>query len=438
MGKYTGKSVIGKFNIDKMIDRKMETIVSEVRKNIPEVKSIILMGGYGRGEGAIEIHKGAPRLVNDFDMYIVTNKQMGDDFLEEVAMKCSKRIGVGGFAHPEKFEDSYDFNKFFHVDIRSLSERSLPSLLPSVRYYEMKNSASIIWGENSLKKFPAFEPKDIPLSEGLRLIMNRMMLLIMSFYPKFTKDKNSMSRAERDIMGYYIAKSYITMGEALLLLSGDYKPTYRGRAKEFRKVYKSKFPGLHKELPELGEKVHFFTEYKMFPRPDKVDPLKEWFICREYMGKVMKHCLEKIVKGRIPEDWSSVSSFLDKNLPKPYFMPYVEHFLSRKGLNVSPARRVALMGLQMLLNWKYYSKLRAEGKAKLGTMGLKDRGIKILHITPMVLFSVDSKGNEDKGMIRKAAKEINGFFKAGEIKNWEDLKSAYLKAYRVYYLQRFF
>ena len=67
MGKYTKQ---GQF--DDFIQNQLDILVAEIKKAIPEVISIILMGGYGRGEGAIKIKEdGQPQLINDFDIYFI-------------------------------------------------------------------------------------------------------------------------------------------------------------------------------------------------------------------------------------------------------------------------------------------------------------------------------------------------------------------------------
>ena len=197
MGRFT-KSRAGGIDLDGFVKGNLDRVVSVIRDEIKDLRAVILMGGYGRGEGAVDVVKGKPMLMNDFDMYVITEKQYGDDFLEDLGVRCSRMIGKGGLAHPEGFEERYEFNRFFHVDIRCIPENRMHSMPPMQRYYEMRHAGAVLYGpESILRKFPDIKPHEIPRPEALRIIMNRMMLLLMSFNPRFIRDRKYMSTRAR-------------------------------------------------------------------------------------------------------------------------------------------------------------------------------------------------------------------------------------------------
>jgi len=438
MGKYTKSKAVG-IDLDGFVEENLNIIVNQIKKEIEGLKAIILMGGYGRGEGAVEIHNGKPRLINDFDMYVITERQLPDDFLESVALKCSKLIGKGGIAHPEGFEKRYNFEEFFHVDIRCIPEKRLPLLPPTVRYFEMRNTSTVLYGDKKiLEKLPKISPEDIPKSEALRLIMNRMMLLIMSFSSKFILKRNYMTEDEHGIMVYYIGKSYLTAAEALLIFSGDFKPTYSERAVVFEKIYKKKYPELYEKIPDLPKKVKFFTNYKSKPDPKKVQAIDEWFVCREILGTVFRTCLEKFLKRKLPNNWIEICNILKNELPYPYFEPYARYFLRKFKIDFYVFRRFTVNLIQLYMNFKYFQKLRKDiNRFYWPAFTLKDQGIRILYITPLVLYSIERNGKSDVSMIDKALKELKKSYLVTLTTDWEKVKSYYLKAYRLYYLQRF-
>ena len=47
--------------------------------------SIILFGGFGKGEGSVQIIKGKPIPFNDFDLYVVTDKNLTDEELDKIS-----------------------------------------------------------------------------------------------------------------------------------------------------------------------------------------------------------------------------------------------------------------------------------------------------------------------------------------------------------------
>lgn len=74
VGKY---SVKGSPAFDALIDRHMQRIADEVWTSSysKHWKALVLLGGYGRGEGTPQIEKdGAERPFNDYDLIVVTDK----------------------------------------------------------------------------------------------------------------------------------------------------------------------------------------------------------------------------------------------------------------------------------------------------------------------------------------------------------------------------
>ena len=274
-------------------------VVAEIARAVPGLRSVLLAGGFGRGEGSVELRDGGPRLVNDFDIYVITRRYVPDDFLEEVAARCSTLIGKGGLAHPEAFEQRYSFERFFHVDIRSLVESRLRLLSPTIRYFELRHDA-VLWGDDLRSRLPQTAPADLPRPEGLRLLMNRMMMLLMAFDRRFATEPGYMSDDERGILAYYIAKSYLTAAEALLLFADAYRPFYAERAAAFGDVFAAHYPELARRLPDLPQRVTYYTDYKFAPHPAEVDVLAEWERCRVALGEVYRHCLAGFIGRPCP------------------------------------------------------------------------------------------------------------------------------------------
>lgn len=426
--------------IEQFLQKKLDIIVQEIRKNIQGLKSIILIGGYARGEGAIDFSRGKTDLYNDFDIYIITDRYVEDSFLEKLALRCSKLIGKGGLAHPEAFEQRYDANKFFHVDIRCLVKRNLKNLLPTIRYYEMKRTAKVLWGENSLAEFPDFQVADIPLSEGIRLIMNRMMLLLMSFDIKFVANPSYATKEEKKIILYYVAKSYLTVAEALLLFNGFYPPTYRGRAEKFSQIFQTAYPEIHQKYSDLTERVSRHTQFKFRPDEDNLDDyLEEWFQCREIIGVAYRKCTGALLGRDLSQgDWFSLYAILMDNLDYPYFKPYAGAILSKYHLNGKILNLIVAKLGQIYMSYKYFFALkRALGKAYLPALSLKEPGLAILRILPLILYSNDRNNQINRGMLNLAKKELKNVYPESANSDWLTLKTNWLHAYRIYYLQRF-
>jgi|SRR3989338_5934408 len=436
MGIYTKQ---GK-EADKNIQEYLGIVVKEIVKAIPDVVSIILMGGYGRGEGAVLKNKNKYMPVNDFDMYIITKKLLPDKFLEDMATDISKKFGWGGKAHAEAFETAkYNFKKFLHIDIRCLEENKLRYLPPTVRYFEMKYASKVLYGRNVLKDFPEIKENEIPISEGLRLIMNRYMLMLISFRLDFIKNKKSITNAEKKILFYYIGKAYFTACENLLMLAGSFKPTYQSRAYELKRIYKSKFPELAKKYPELVDKMFFYLSYKEKIHDVKKDFVKEWFTARDMLGDIAKMSLSSLLgRKMVANSWIEIYKIMRDFLDYPYFKPYARFFLRKYHMDNFVLRYFLSKLAMVFFSYKYSLRMHETYKTKkLKYMSLHDPGVKILALTFLVMFSIDEKGSLDKNMINLLNNELKHVYISKFSNDWETVKMDYLFAQRTYFLMRF-
>src|SRR3989344_6035350 len=176
MGKYTD------FNekVDGYIKKNyLDKIVASFVRDCNPI-AIILFGGFGKGEGSLQIINGKPVPFNDFDFYIVTKKKLSDEELDKISRNASKEIGMGGLEVAYFPEEGYDSNKFFHVDVRCIPKNNLGSLMSTQRYYELKYGSQVIYGDETvLDKIKEIKPENIPESEGLRNLFNKLHTMLL-------------------------------------------------------------------------------------------------------------------------------------------------------------------------------------------------------------------------------------------------------------------
>ena len=421
---------------DQLVADALDVVVAEIVRAVPGLRSVLLAGGFGRGEGSVELRDGGPRLINDFDIYIITRRYVPDDYLEEMATRCSALIGKGGQAYEEAFEERYTFERFFHVDIRCLVESRLRLLPPSIRYFELRHAA-VLWGDDLRSRLPQIAPADLPRPEGLRLLMNRMTLLIMAFHRRFIVDPDSMSEDERGILAYYVAKGYLAIAEALLLFADDYRPTYTERAAAFGDVFVARYPELARRLPDLPQRATYYTDYKFAPHPADVDVLAEWEHCRVAVGEVYRHCLASFIGRPLPDSWAQTAEVAFKVLPDRYFAPYAANVLRRYHLPrllTWPLARAA----EAFLSYKYATALRRHlGRFFWPALSLRDPGVKMLALAPLVLFAVGLDGSEDRALLDYVHARLRRLYPVRGSADWDNVKSMWLRTFRVYYLQHF-
>ena len=84
------------------------------------------------------------------------------------------------------------------------------------------------------------------------------------------------------------------------------------------------FPDLCVILPDLGQKIHYYTKFKLNPKFDAVDdPISLWFDAKEYLLEVTKYYMTQylqmeeynILVTDIGNNYNGLSSLYQQNNP---------------------------------------------------------------------------------------------------------------------------
>ena len=380
MGQFT---VFGKKE-DEKIREDLRTITDIiVRKTSPI--SIILFGGFGKGEGSIEIKNSKIKPINDYDLYIVGKRKVSEDELDSLRIECSRAIGRGGLDFVENPEAEYDKDKFFHADTRFIHYDKLGRLPPMQRTFELKYGSQVIYGENVL---PKINDVKVPVSDAIRILFNKMDHLLLS---KFQKNKL--------IKTIYIYKAYCDLASALLIAENDFRATYRQKAEA---IQKHDFPS------RLKKKILWATELRMKPDPGKIKDInKEWEEAVYWVGYVFKFILKN--SFRIKDDsWKGIARFVYNKLPYLYFSPYLKSQI--------------LFPLQYYLTLKYCLLCWKKGEIIIKPLfSWRDVGLKLA--VPLFLYLYGEEKEAEKYL-----KKITSRTKP--------LKERILYLYGLYYLQK--
>lgn len=208
MGKY---SVKGSPAFDERIDADMRRIADAVyaSKFASHWRALVLLGGYGRGEGSPMIGPDGEELpFNDYDLIVVTGsiKPAVKRELKKLEKKLSEELGLP-------------------VDLYPYLTAALPRCEFSLLNYEMKYGHRVIRGDkNILNAMPAYPHNAIPLSEGTRLLMNRGKLLLDIKCRLALSDP--LTEEERRRFLKFMFKADLAFGDCALLLRGAYDLSY--------------------------------------------------------------------------------------------------------------------------------------------------------------------------------------------------------------------
>jgi predicted nucleotidyltransferase len=215
VGKY---SVKGSPAFDARIDADMKRIADALyaSKFSKHWKALVLLGGYGRGEGSPLIQKtedggskGEIELpFNDYDLVVVTDSL---DPLLKRALKALEKELTAELGLP--------------VDLYPYLTSALPKCEFSLLNYEMKYGHRVIRGDkNILDAMPAYPHDAIPLSEGTRLLLNRGKLLL-DIKCRLAKP-DALTKEDRQKFLKFLFKADLAFGDCALLLRKAYDLSY--------------------------------------------------------------------------------------------------------------------------------------------------------------------------------------------------------------------
>lgn len=220
-------SSYGKLTIkgSKQFEESLSRVLDAMRIDIENVvdkslyEAIILIGGYGRGEGGVINEEGVEKPHNNFDFLVITKNINKDEskFLEEtcdeIFQKHASNLGI-------------------LVEFTLISADKLRKIDPLVITYDMKYGHKLISGNSDiLSKNDNFEVDTIPAWDVRNLIVNRGTLLIINdlILNKETLDKKD----KKNVIKHWI-KAIIGYGDALLFHLGQYHYSYVEKQKRMK------------------------------------------------------------------------------------------------------------------------------------------------------------------------------------------------------------
>jgi len=225
-----------KYVEDSKLNKKVAKIIEELKEEIvhrfhPE--SIIISGSFGRGEAVVFEENGKLKFLSDCEVILIPYKWIFsrkklDEFEQEFYRKTGLKVEISGFTPT------------LYLTLPFLKNK----IKPTIANYDLKYGSKVIYGKNYLDKIPNFKPEDIPLWEGIRLILNRMAEALEHFSPKNPTQE----------MLFWTDKIVLACQDSLLLLLKEYTPSYRKRNERFLELAE------HFEIPCIEMLIKFSIE----------------------------------------------------------------------------------------------------------------------------------------------------------------------------------
>lgn len=212
MGRYT---LHEDRRVDQAVEAHLETIRTVVLRHT-RPQALLLAGSFGRGEGSVTPGPDGLRFHSDYEVCLISPSPAARAAVDAIMVELKQCVDV---------PVSLFWNtpaRLWHNRTRNLS---FGRPLATIGMYELKAGSQVFYGDFDLR-VNAIEATHIPLSEGLRLIENRMMEVVETW-----------RRGEQEGLVFATAKLILACGDALLLQQGVYHYSYAERARRFEVRY---------------------------------------------------------------------------------------------------------------------------------------------------------------------------------------------------------
>jgi hypothetical protein len=331
--------------IDPGVRKHMQIISNEITRTLDVVDSIILTGSFGRGEGSVTVGpNGDVFPINDYDVKIITDQKVDEKTYSALVENLQDKVAP-------KTPDLL-FGGAFSISVQFMSKYELSTLLPDVSTIDLKKASKVIFGEDPRQRIP-FDCKDIPISSGIVLLFNKVVGMLEQVDASFLSGEIYRSRTEALV--YQCTRAYMEMATVLLIMSGEYVPSYLEKVKVFARVYGEKFSQLQTQLPDLSDKIEFFTNLKLYSEfhNHKFDPIELWFSTRRDLLEVLKFYALNFYDIKEPlSDWDALVPMIHEKNSRLF-----SDYLSQTKLRGIAKFHPLLAGMQAYDSLRFFRKL---------------------------------------------------------------------------------
>ena len=259
------------------ISSDLDLITQIILNEFTNIESIVLAGGFGRGEGSVLIVDNDIQPINDYDIYIITKNNSEIVDLEDLRNSILKRIQIR------------------QVDIELIQVKKLKYLKPTMANYDLKYASYVFYGNKKiLESIPFIDSSKLSLREG----RTPLLLYLISILQAYPGEKDSQITDNEKFWIYQqISKSILGWSSALLILHGKYHSSYIEREKNFKEIINNEV------WCELVQKA---TQFKVSPFLDiKEDLYSLWYLNKQEHMKVLMLFLSQYYNKQY-SDWVTV------------------------------------------------------------------------------------------------------------------------------------
>jgi len=217
-----------------------------------QTTALILIGGYGRGEGGIVKKDGVYRPHNNLDLLYIYNETLDKKILtrvDEALQKISKEYDIG-------------------IDLSAISKKKILNLEGLVISYDMRFGHKTLLGDSSfIREYDHFSVYNIDPVDMRQLLVNRGTLLLIN---RLLLQKEELSTRDKKLIIKHAIKAIIGYGDALLFFHNQYHWSYAQKQSNMTKL--SAIDEKTKALYTEAIAFRFQPDYKTYLQKD----LHQW------------------------------------------------------------------------------------------------------------------------------------------------------------------
>ncbi len=283
--------------IDRKISGDLERIAEKLCMVLPAVRALVLVGGFGRGEGSVLVDPQGIECLNDYDVVVIAPRP------------ALNRLDLPGLE-----KTLADEVNIWHVDLIPIGAGELGHLPLTMLNYDLKRAGYVFYGESQiLDQISLTADRIPPLAEAKTLLFNRLISFVEGLEPvaevEYDLKKNLFLKQQ-------LAKVVLAICDAQLLEQNQYFCRYQEKVDHFADL----------ATAELASLARSALQEKLSPSREPLQqPFRQWLICRVHYLQSLMSVTQKVL-GRPFDSPTELAAHLVKLSPREKFVYMLRRF----------------------------------------------------------------------------------------------------------------
>ena len=274
--------------INRQVEEDLDRMRSMLLREFEGVEALVLVGGFGRGEGGVVREGGRYRPENDYDIELIGRSRVDPARLHALERDLARSLGI----------------RWVHIE--NHTRCGLGCLTYTQYVFDLKYGGHVFYGpEGLLDEIPEMPPCRMPLAEGEKLLFTRLWCFLGPLADEFRTRPPDATEAA--FMAGQMSKALLAVGEARLMCNGAYTVKYAERLSRLETICAGP--------TNLLDLIRWATRYKL--RPDRAEipePVALYHRVRRHYLQAMFDFVQT-ARGRSFSDWQDYAESIHGWIP---------------------------------------------------------------------------------------------------------------------------